>query len=242
MQDLGSLASSPLTPVSEHIHADSSTHDRSPVVVPDTDSSRASSTLAGSQLPAAEITQPAKRPAPDSDPPQNDPAAKRLRPSGGASTHVPRDPVAPASLRDAITEALSQPARALPNPAPHAPPPLPRGLARMHRNPAGPTSTSAPAPAPPPPPPPPSVHAGCARHPSFYYADGNFIMRVEDTLFRLHRTRFAPLSPVLAGRFRDSAYNADPANTLDGCPVYPIPDVRECDMTVLVTRLEQVAL
>ncbi|OSC96915.1 hypothetical protein PYCCODRAFT_1212386 [Trametes coccinea BRFM310] len=80
------------------------------------------------------------------------------------------------------------------------------------------------------------------RSANFWHLDGSVVIQVQNTLFRLHRSRLAQQSEFFAGLFRNSDGRDSPAlveeDTVDNCPVYVISGVSVLDFERLLTALD----
>ncbi|GBE86563.1 hypothetical protein SCP_0904420 [Sparassis crispa] len=101
-----------------------------------------------------------------------------------------------------------------------------------------------------------STFTQCARHPVFWHVDGSVILQVENTLFKLHRSRLAQDSSYFADLFNNSSSRNSKSpddspikgisktddlerDFMDGCLVYKMPDdVSVDDFANLMTALE----
>ena len=60
----------------------------------------------------------------------------------------------------------------------------------------------------------------CTRSPTFWYDEGNVVLRVEDTLFRMHRGVLQTHSAVFKDTFGMPQPEGEPL--LEGCQVVPM--------------------
>ncbi|GBE83708.1 hypothetical protein SCP_0507640 [Sparassis crispa] len=81
-------------------------------------------------------------------------------------------------------------------------------------------------------------HADCTRHSMFWQRDDFVVLRVQNTLFKLHRSRLEQESTFFADLFkRDTERPAD-RDTVDGCPVYLVDGTSAADFAVLMEAMD----
>ncbi|KAI9070277.1 hypothetical protein FKP32DRAFT_1586289 [Trametes sanguinea] len=81
------------------------------------------------------------------------------------------------------------------------------------------------------------------RSANYWHLDGSVVVQVQDTLFRLHRSRLAQQSDFFAALFRNNDGSSDSPvlveeDTVDNCPVYVISGVSVLDFERLLTALD----
>ncbi|KAI0649593.1 hypothetical protein C8Q79DRAFT_939463 [Trametes meyenii] len=77
------------------------------------------------------------------------------------------------------------------------------------------------------------------RNENFWHLDGSVVVQVQNTLFRLHRSRLTQHSEYFATLFRKSDRSNDgPSDMVDSCPVYVVKGVSVLDFERLLTALD----
>lgn len=72
------------------------------------------------------------------------------------------------------------------------------------------------------------------RHLDFWFSDGSIIFKVQNTMFRVHKSTFTSHSPVFADMFR-VPQPAD-QDAIEGCVVIDVPD-NAADFTQLLKAI-----
>lgn len=77
------------------------------------------------------------------------------------------------------------------------------------------------------------------RHENFWHLDGNIIINIKNTHFKLHRSRLAEQSQYFSDLFqrKDGLIGMD-VEEMDGRPVYTVTHVSVKDFEVLLTALD----
>jgi hypothetical protein len=77
------------------------------------------------------------------------------------------------------------------------------------------------------------------KHDKFWHLDGNIIINIENTHFKLHRSRLAEQSQYFADLFeRKDGLTGMDVEEMDGRPVYTVTDVSVKDFEVLLTAMD----
>ncbi|KAH9918696.1 hypothetical protein B0H21DRAFT_895581 [Amylocystis lapponica] len=88
------------------------------------------------------------------------------------------------------------------------------------------------------------VKANPSRHLQFWHLDGSVVIQIENTIFRLHRSRLAQQSGYFANTFAKSPAEpnvielGDDDGVVDRCPVYKVAGVAVDDFAALLTALD----
>ncbi|KAI0692577.1 hypothetical protein C8T65DRAFT_699468 [Cerioporus squamosus] len=82
----------------------------------------------------------------------------------------------------------------------------------------------------------PELLNGNKRCAEFWYPDGNVVILVQDTAFKLYKARLSKYSIVFAGRFGEDSGEGRP--TMEGCPVYEMEGLNVDDFRQFLEALE----
>ncbi|KAL6297919.1 hypothetical protein BKA93DRAFT_924370 [Sparassis latifolia] len=77
----------------------------------------------------------------------------------------------------------------------------------------------------------------CTRHPVFWH-ENPIVLLVQDTLFKLHRSRLEHESTYFADLFKRSSNPPVERDVMDGCPVYAVNSVSAADFSVLMEAMD----
>lgn len=72
------------------------------------------------------------------------------------------------------------------------------------------------------------------RHPDLWFDDGSVVLKVQKTMFKVHRTLLSSHSIVFADMF--SVPQPAARDQIEGCPVVDVPDAAN-DFTYLLTAI-----
>lgn len=73
------------------------------------------------------------------------------------------------------------------------------------------------------------------RHPDFWFSDGSIILKVQNTMFRVHKTTLASHSTVFADMF--GVPQPTDQDAIEGCAVIEVPQDRAADFEQLLKAI-----